>query len=476
MAVPAVPPRPVDRLKANSVGLPQTLVMSVATMAPIAAIFFNTIPASGVAGAAMPLSFLFGLIAALLVANAVIRFARELATAGSFYTYVSHGLGTDVGFFAGWVFLLFYALVAPFIFSIFGATVSSVLQEITGVSIPWIVFYLLGAAAVFTLSYLGIRQSLNLDLSFLFYEIGIALALALTIILHLGGRFVSPAPFSFASSPTGAGGVFFGMVFAVLSFIGFEAAATLGEETRDPKRNIPLAVIGAVVLIGVFYVFMSYVATIGYGLHNMAAFAKDANPFSTIAIKFWGPHLAYLVDIAGIIGLFACALAGHNASVRVMYAIGREGFISRSLGRTHPVFQTPATAIMVQTAFTLVLGITLSYWLGPVTAYGFLGVMAVLTAVVVYALVNLALIRFMLTQRRDRFRILPHLVVPVLAICALALPVYGTIVPFPAWPMNLTVFLTLIWIAAGLLTLWRLKATRPQEVAQAGRLLIAGDE
>jgi amino acid transporter len=467
---------PGNRLRANSIGLPQALVMSVATMAPIAAIFFNTIPASGVAGAAMPLSFVFGLIAALLVANAIARFARELASAGSLYTYVSHGLGTNVGFFTGWVFVLFYAVVAPFIFSILGATVSSVLQSITGMAISWVVFYVIGAGVVFTLSYVGIRQSLNLDLTFLFYEIGVALALALTIILKLGSHFVSTVPFSFSSSPTGTGGVFFGMVFAVLSFIGFEASATLGEETRNPKRNIPRAIFGSVILIGVFYVFMAYVATMGYGLKNMAKFSSDPNPFSTIAIHFWGPHLAYLVDIAGIIGLFACALAGHNASVRVMYAIGREGFLSKALGTTHPVRQTPAKAIMVQTAFTIVVGIALSLWLGPITAYGFLGTLAVLIAVIVYALVNLALIRFMLLQRREHFRIVPHLIIPILAICALGLPVYGTLVPFPPFPLNLTVFIALAWIIAGILVLVKLRAQSPEAVARAGRVLVMEEE
>lgn len=466
----------VHRLRANSLGLPQALVMSIATMAPIAAIFFNTIPASGVAGAAMPLSFLLGLVAAVLVANAVARFSRELATAGSFYTYVSHGLGTNAGFFAGWVFLLFYGVTAPFIFSIFGATVSTVLQEITGVAIPWVAFYILGAGLVFTLSYVGIRQSLNLDLTFLFYELGIALALAVTVIFRLGGHFVSTVPWSISSSPTGAGGIFFGMVFAVLSFIGFEASATLGEETRQPRRNIPIAVFGSVIAIGVFYVFMAYVSTVAYGVHNMVAFSKDANPFSTIAIRFWGPHFAYLVDVAGIIGLFACALAGHNASVRVMYSIGREGFLSAALGRTHPVFKTPANAIMVQTAFTLVSGIALSWWLGPLTAYGFLGTMAVLTAVVVYALVNLALIRFMMVERRPSFRIFPHLVVPILAIATLALPVYGTTVPFPAWPLDLEVFVVAAWIVAGAVALLRLRAVRPDAIARAGRLLVEGDE
>lgn len=465
-----------NRLRANSLGLPQALVMSIATMAPIAAIFFNTIPASGAAGAAMPLSFLLGLVAALLVANAIVRFSRELSSAGSLYTYVSHGLGTSVGFFAGWAFVLFYAVVAPYIFSIFGATVATVVQEITGIAIPWVIFYLIGVGVVFTFSYIGIRQSLNLDLTFLFYELGIALALAVTIIFKLGGHFVSAAPFSVSSSPTGTGGVFLGMVFAVLSFIGFEASATLGEETRNPKKNLPRAIFGSVILIGVFYLFMSYVATVGYGVHSMAQFAANPNPFSTIAIHYWGPHFAYLVDIAGIIGLFACAMAGHNAAVRVMYAVGREGLLSRSLGTTHRRFQTPAVAIMVQTAFTLVIGIALSIWLGPVTAYGFLGTVAVLIAVIVYGLVNVALIRFMLIYRREHFRVIPHLIIPILAVCALALPVYGTVVPFPRFPMDLTVFIVLAWVVAGLAVLFWLRAKNPHAIATAGRFLVVEED
>ncbi len=446
--------------------------MSIATMAPVAAIFFNTIPASGVAGITMPLSFLLSLVAMLLIANAVTAFSREISSAGSFYAYVSHGLGTSAGFFMGWVFILFYAIVAPFIFSIFGVTVATVVQANFGVAIPWPVFYLLGAAVVFALSYFGIRQSLNVDLTFLFYEIGIVVLLALTIVFKMGGHFFTVQPFIPSNAPHGFSGVFFGMIFGILSFIGFEAAATLGEETRDPKRAIPRAVFGAVLLIGIFYVVMAYVATVGYGLGNIAKFATDANPFHTIATNFWGPHLSVFVDLAGIIGLFACALAGNNAAIRVLYSMGRDGFIWKRMGETHHHLLTPTNAIYVSSAFTLIIGLGLSAWLGPINAYGFLGILAVLVAVVAYALVNLALIVFMLKQRRQHFRVLPHLVVPILGIMILILPVYGVLVPFPPFPFDIPLFIAIVWSIIGLLALWYLKGKRPDAIAKAGRTMV----
>src|SRR6185437_4455745 len=99
------------------------------------------------------------------------------------------------------------------------------------------------------------------------------------------GNGHTTAVFLVRSSPTGFPGVGLGVVFGLLSFVGFDAAATLGEETRAPTRSIPLAVAGALGAVGVFYVFMMYALTAGYRLNDPAqitAFLHDQNPFVTL--------------------------------------------------------------------------------------------------------------------------------------------------------------------------------------------------
>src|SRR5262249_45076280 len=150
-------------------------------------------------------------------------------------------------------------------------------QRWFGPDVPWPVYFVLAIGVVFALCYWGIRQSLRVDLVFLVFELGVCVLLAAVVLLHVGaGSGLSAVPFTTAGVPPN-GDLTVGIVLAVLSFIGFETAATLGEETRDPHRNIPRAVYGSMLVVGTFYVLVAYAATIGYGLDHMATgYANDA--------------------------------------------------------------------------------------------------------------------------------------------------------------------------------------------------------
>ena len=139
-------------------------------------------------------------------------------------------------------------------------------------------------AIVAVLSWRSIKASVQVDLTLLCIEVAAFLLLAIIAIARAGDGN-SAVVFTPAASPTGIPGVGLGVVFGILSFIGFDAAATLGEETKNPKRNVPLAVGGALVFVGVFYVIIMYALTAGYGLvhaANLKAFLNDANPIVTL--------------------------------------------------------------------------------------------------------------------------------------------------------------------------------------------------
>ena len=166
-------------------------------------------------------------------------------------------------------------------------------------------------------------------------------------------------------------------MFGLLSFIGFDAAATLGEETRNPKRSIPLAVIGALGAVGVFYVLLMYALTAGYRLNDpaqMKLFLNDENPFVTLG-QHVAPWLLQPIELAAIAGIFSCFLAIHNTTVRVMFSMGRDHVLPKSLGDVHARWFSPHRAIVAQTGFTVVIGLGTGFWLGPgaTGAYGFTG-------------------------------------------------------------------------------------------------------
>ena len=243
------------------------------------------------------------------------------------------------------------------------------------------------------------------------------LTLAALVLFNVGSNGgLSLIPFSPASVPPD-GNLAFGIVFAISSFIGFETAAALGEETRNPRRNIPRAVYGSMLLVGVFYVIMVYAAVMGYGPDKMVSgYGQDLAPFDTIARAFGGETLAVLVDIVGILSFFSAALAIVNGGARIIYTLGRDGLLPRPLAWTHPTRQTPGGAITLLCVLGLIAGIPLGLAFTPFYAFGFLGLLDAIFVLLIYFLVSAACIRFFWRSRRSGFKFVRHGVIPALGL------------------------------------------------------------
>src|SRR6476620_3457159 len=371
--------------------------------------------AAAAAGAALPLSFLIAFIAAALVGNTVVQFSKQLPSAGSFYTFNSQGLGSGAGFFTGWLFWIGYAVLAPGLFCAFGAFVHDYVLATFDLDVQWWLFSLAALAIIVGLSLRSIKASVNLDLTLLSIEVVIFLVLGV-VAVSTAGPGNTGSGFLPSSSPTGFTGVGLGVVFGLLSFIGFDAAATLGEETRNPRRSIPLAITGALGAVGVFYVLMMYALTAGYRLNNpdqMAAFLQDANPFVTLG-QHVTPWLLQPIELAVVAGIFSCFLAIHNTTGRAMFSMARDRVLPASLGKVHDRWFSPHRAIAAQTVFTIVLGIGVGMWLGPgaTGSYGFTGAIGTVAIVIVYVMSNIALIRYF--WQKPQRRILTHVIIPIL--------------------------------------------------------------
>lgn len=460
---------PPARLQGGVLTVPNAIALSAAAMAPVLAVVLNAPAAAGAAGAALPLSFLIAFIAAALVGNTVVQFARQLPSAGSFYTFNSRGLGPAGGFFTGWLFWIGYAVLEPGLFSAFGAFVQDYVGLTFGVEIQWWIFSLAAMAVILGLSLRSIKASVSLDLALLCVEVVVFLLLAV-IAVSTAGTGNTASVFLPSSSSTGFSGVGLGVVFGLLSFIGFDAAATLGEETRNPKRSIPLAVTGALGAIGIFYVFVMYALTAGYRVNQpdqLTAFLADANPFVTLASNV-APWLVQPIELAAIFGIFSCFLAIHNTTVRVMFSMGRDRILPASIGRVHTRWFSPHIAMYVQTIFTVVVGLSVGLWLGPgaTGAYGFTGAIGTVAIVIVYILSNIALIRYF-AARGDR-KVITHVVIPVLGVLALAYPLFSVAAPGQAFPYNLVPIVVLVWIIAGIVLYLTYRSRSPEKISALG--------
>ncbi len=471
------------KLQRNTLELRHAVVMAVAAMSPVGAIFFNTIPQAGLVGAAMPLCYIIGFGVALLVADQISTLAAEFPTSGSLYTFVTQGLGVRWGFLAGWLSLISFGVAIAFVFLVMSANFQDLLLHWFGVHLNWTLWYCLFALIVGAVCYRGIRFSLQLDLTLLMFELGVCLLLALIVFIQAGktGQ-LTLVPFTLTELPQQSNLVA-GVILSILSFVGFESATTLGEEIQNPRQSIPKATTITLVLVGMFYVLMSYVATVGYGIHNMTAFTQDAAPFDTIARHVWGNGFALLIDFAGIMAGYACAVAFLNGAARIVYAISREELFPHWLAHIHPTYHTPTNAIFGLSGSSAFVGLGLGMLWTPIQAFAFLGTVLTLAALAIYGLTSLACFRYFSTKHRARlegnstirFGWLRYVLLPWLSIIAISGVLVGTLYPPAPAPLHLAPIVVLIWLFLGIGVLRFLQTHKPEAIRQAGRLFVVDE-
>ncbi|MGA2341541.1 MAG: APC family permease, partial [Steroidobacteraceae bacterium] len=312
---------------ASRLRLPEAVGLSLSVVAPTVTAAFNITLVVQATGAAAPLALAIGMVAIALVALSFMAFTHRVAHAGSAYAYIAHTFGSRAGFIAGWTLLLTYLGFATGFAALVGSFTGAALKEI-GIEVGswWIGIGLVSLLLAWWLAYRDMRLAGRLML--LLEAIAIAAILVLCIEIL---RQVHPTPaevrstFEPSANFNGWSGLGFGMVFSVLSFAGFEGAATLGEETINPRRNIPIALLGTVIFTGIFFVFVAYCEVIGYGTQGLKALANSQAPLDDLARRYASPRLAIFLDLAAATSCFSGALGGLAAAARIVFALGRAG-------------------------------------------------------------------------------------------------------------------------------------------------------
>src|SRR5919109_1473215 len=361
MEAASVPTRTFDRLRVHSIGLPQVLFQSITHMAPAAAVAYSIYISVPFSQQALALSVLLALVACLCAAVAIGQLAKLEPSAGGLYAYAARSLGPPAGFILAWLFILFEPLVAPFLYLEFGWAMREVISSEAGwhYTGQWWIWATLMAAIVLLLTYRDIRISTTAGVIIGAFEIAIFGALAVWMLLSNAGD-LTLGPFNPDHAVGGWNGVFRGMVFAILAFIGFEAAAPLGEEAKHPRRTVPLAVVWSAIAIGLFYVLCSYAWVFGAGFDNFVKQATGADPWRALGRTFWAGGWV-LVFLAICNSIAANSNAAVNAATRVFYALARNRLAPAPLGHTHPRFKTPYIAIVWMSVFAFALSFILGW-------------------------------------------------------------------------------------------------------------------
>ena len=450
----------------RELGVIQVAALSLGLMAPTAAMALNGSLAASIAGTAVPLVFLFALVTIAFVAYAFVEFARQYATAGSVYTFNGVALGARIGFLSGWALLLTYVA-----FTVASAALAGVFfQSLTGLlgfAIPWYIPALVTAILLWVLATQEISLSTRATLIIEAISIVIIVILAVVVFARGGANGLSLKPFEIGTGGLPAVGL--ASVFAFLSFAGFESAATLGEETSNPKRAIPRALIAAVLTAGIFYVVITYMQSIGFGLGSagVKAFAGSSGPLADLATKFVGAPMAVAITAGATVSSFASTIASATAASRLMVTFGRDGLLPAPVAKLNARHNAPVTAIGVIVIVTIIsiIGFAIANVTGS-NVFGYLGTIGVLSLLLVYLVTQVAAI--VLFRRNRRWRAL-QFIIPIVAIALLGYALYANVYPIPAAPYNVFPYLVLAWIVIGIIV----AIAKPESMKRASADLVA---
>jgi amino acid transporter len=427
----------VQRLRPNQLGIPTILFMVVAFSAPITAMTGNVPVAVGYGnGWGAPAGFIIATIVLTIFSVGYTVMARYITSASPFYGYIAHGISKPVGMASGLLVMCGYMVIEAALVGIFAAFAKITLADQLGIDLPWHVYaaFMLGLIAI--LSYFEINFAARVLAVMLVLELSILVLMSFAVLFSGGGpdgvplEAISPVN-AFEGNGVASAAVGLGLFMAFWSWIGFEATAVYGEESRNPRRVIPIATFIAVIGIGVMYTFFSWMAVAGNGLTQSVQLSSGDDPFQL----FFAPTREYLgawgIDVFQwllLTGSFACGFAVHNTAARYLYTLGREGFIHRALGRTQRKHGSPHVASFAQTgvATTIVLLFAL-FDEDPYLSLFVLGaIFATMSILIVQTLSSFAVIGYFHVHKRhpENHHILQTLVAPLVGGIAMIAVVY----------------------------------------------------
>lgn len=429
---------------------------------------------ASVSGFSTPLSVLLGTIGAICLGYVISLFARRYSGAGAMYEYLVHGAHPGVGVFGAGIYgigILFLGGGGVFIAN--GFLAQTFLSDIH-ISVAWWIPSIVILGIAVGLNHVGVRVAIQGVLALAAISMIPFLILAVTIIAKGGADGNTLAVFG--TSHSSVNNVFHGILFAVTLFIGFEAAASIGEEAREPHRAIPVALIGSVALAGLFYLLITYAGAIGFGVKGAAtAWPADPSPMGALAQQYDGHWLSVLIDLVVMLDSISVALAFTVAGSRVFFALGRDGLLPRfttivsrhntPLGGNLVILAAGALAIILGGVTTLGDLVKLP---NNIEAFQISAGVGSFLIEAVYAMLAIAAFRIIWTGWSGAAR-LWRLVVAVLGVATPVLAYYGSLNPFPPYPGDLS--LIIAGGCAALAAAWYLymRSAHPERVRNAAR-------
>jgi amino acid transporter len=423
----------------------ETLAQSVSTMAP------TTTPAATIplvcalAGNGTWLAYGLATGAILLVALCISRFAQHSASPGSLYNYASMILPPWLEATVAWSLLLAYVATGSSVIAGFYHYANLLLRDATGHGFSAVLLSVLVTAVSIWIAYRDVKISARLMLWIEAASVTVIVAVVALLLVRQGSHWDWDQ--LRLRGMTGSG-LRLGLVLALFSFVGFESATTLGSEARNPLKSIPRAVILSSLLGGAFFTVCAYAEVLGFHSVGQDLGASQA-PMYVLARVGGVPIFGLLIDIGALVSLFAGTLACITAAARVLLLMAHKGLAHDLLRTTHAHNRTPSLAVVITgIAALLPVAVLAGRGASGLDVYGWMGSLATYGFIVAYALVCVALPRYL----RDHgvFRAGAQ-VLPWLAAIVMALALIGNLYPVPEGPYGKLPYIYLVYLTAGLI-------------------------
>lgn len=415
-------------LKKESLGLWSIVFFVIAAASPLTGAV-GALPIAFMAGngAGIPGIYVVAGILLTLFSFGFIAMSRHVINSGAFYSYISKGLGPSSGLAGFFIAILAYLSMIFAVSSLFGFFASIFLSSNFGIEVPWWVLAVANQIIVVLLGVAKVEIGGRI--------LGVLMLLEVAIIL-LVDLFIIKQPIamefsSFTPSVTFSGNAGVGLIFAICSFIGFEASAIYSEECKDPEKTIPRATLVAVSVITFFYALTAWAIVQYLGASNVGEVAaQDPGMFIyNIADQLLGPWASQVMSVLLITSLFAATQAFHNTLSRYLFSLSRDGLCWSKFSILHKKYQTPYIASLIQgVAIVGGLLIMVAMDLDPMAnVFAWSSALGAISILTLQCAVSFSVIAFFLRNPSLEASLWSRLIAPSLASVGMVISLYMVI-------------------------------------------------
>jgi len=446
----------MSELRRNNLTLIEAVGQSVCSLSPTFTPALAVAVVGGMAGANSWLVYLLATISITIVGINIAKLAKRIPAAGSFFLYVSRTLGPSWGLLSGW------AMLVAYLFTSVALTVATSIFfkdffDAIGLKAmpPNFIIYIAVSALIWFLAYRDVKLSTRFGLTLEALSVAAIIVVCFLVWKSFGFKIDAPqvhltgASFSTIAPP---------IVFAIFSWVGFESAATLSKEIRNPEVVVPRAIVATAIAVGVFFILTTIIVVMGF--HDDAGkLGASAAPLSDVAAATkLGTVVTTFIYFAAMISCFACSLGQLTAFARMLFSLGRYEFVHRSMGTVHMKHATPHLALTVGTILNAVLCIAFA-GAGETNLVGYFGTIATFGFIFVYFLCSIAA---PVLLHREGTLTAGTVILGALGMGSMAFAFFGSIYPVPATPYNYFPWAFLAYMLIGAVWFFVLKMRAPQ--------------